>query len=164
MIEYRDVADNGTERSRSILWRSPAGLKRRMQEGAKERDISQNVYITSSMLISTLIIFGHREVEGMPDNIASLVSFMNRSLKSGQNILGTVRREDWDDVRWFIDLLADSEIIDGRVELEDGLSGDSIVYSFSFTKDGREVWRAIGERLTAFLRCVAQQKIEALAT
>jgi hypothetical protein len=149
MIEY-NAPETVAERTRGVLWRSSANFQRRIRESAREAELSQNAYITSAMILSSIVVFGHREVVGPPANLLRLIANMNASVSKDENVLGACHRSDWSDVRWLIGLLSDAELIEGFKALDDA-APETQVYSFRFTREGRDVWRVVGKRISSFL-------------
>ncbi|HEY5022588.1 MAG TPA: hypothetical protein VII30_08895 [Gemmatimonadaceae bacterium] len=149
MIEF-NASESVAERTRAVLWRSPANFQRRIRECARAVELSQNAYITSAMLFSTIVVFGHREAQRPPDNLLRLIGEMNASVNKDENILGVCHHSDWGDVKWLIDVLGEAQLIDGFKALGDA-APETQVYSFRFTREGRDVWRAVGEKIGSLL-------------
>jgi len=148
-----DVPDAGAERPRGVLWRSSPSFQRRIRDDARAFALSQNAYITSALL-STIVVFGHRDAEGLPENLLRLIEQMNASVGNDGNVLGACHRSDWPDIKWFIDVLADAELVQGVKALDDA-APETAVYSFHFTREGRGVWRALGPRIANVIEMCA---------
>ncbi len=156
MIEF-NASEAAAERTRGVLWRSSANFQKRIRESARAAELSQNAYITSAMILSTIVVFGHRDPEGPPTNLLRLVGEMNASIDKDGNVLGACHRSDWSDVKGLIDILWDAELIEGFKSLDDA-APETQVYSFRFTREGRDVWRAVGKRIGSLLERLSPEK------
>jgi|GEM_PF-3267781 len=153
MIDYSEAENAGQTGSRSVLWRSPAGLQRRVRENAKELDLSQNAFITSSMLFSELVLI-HRGAAGLPLNVLRVVLEMNAAVKTNDTVLAACHTDDWNDVQRFIAVLRDAELVAGLRTRQDDLAPHTVLFSFRFTPDGEGAWKIIGPRLADLIACI----------
>jgi len=127
----------------NVLLRVPAGLRRRVSEKAKDKHLSQNAFITASLLYSA-VVFGELPQVGMPKNIMTLLAEMDRAVKDKDAVLGAFHEHDWADVRPLIELFASSGIIDGVKARRDTLGAETIAFTFHFTKTGAAAWEVFG--------------------
>lgn len=130
----------------SVLIRVPAGLRRRVQDEAKDLDISQNTFITASLLHST-VVFGRLPYVGMPQVLALLLDEMDRVAEANDVLLLALNEKDWNSVRPVIELFADSGMIEGLKARRDVSAHDTIAFTFRFSRVGLAVWKLIGSGL-----------------
>ena len=127
----------------NILWRGPAGLKKRIVDVARDNSLSQNAFITSSLLYSTIVVGTVRPI-GSPTNLCNLLEEMQAALDADDAILSAMHLSDWELVREFVQLLADGNIIDGLKTRIDRTSSETVAFTFHFTKEGAAAWRVFG--------------------
>ncbi|HTW84147.1 MAG TPA: hypothetical protein VMD91_08785 [Candidatus Sulfotelmatobacter sp.] len=126
----------------SVLLRVPAGLRRRIVEKAKEHGLSQNGFITASMLYSA-VVFGELPSVGVPTNAVTLFKEMSRAVAENDAVLHTIDERDWVDVRPIIELFAESTLVAG-VKARRDPGSNRIAFTFHFTKTGAAAWEVFG--------------------
>ncbi len=149
-------ASSDDRSSKGVLWRAPLLLQNRIRNSAKSREITQNAYLTTAAIFGELVLF--RKPDGRPENAIRLVAEMNRVAGEGGEliVMDAVHERDWADTRPLLDLLRDSDVISGlREERRPELAPEMVLYAFSFTRDGSEVWNTVGEAVLDLLKCSA---------
>jgi hypothetical protein len=137
----------------SILLRVPAGLRRRVVEKAKATGLSQNAFITASMLHSA-VVFGELPDVGIPANAVVLFADMSRAVAEKDAVLMTVDERDWSDVRPIVELFAESAFVAGVKARRDTAGGARIAFTFHFTKTGIAAWEVFGPMFRAAAEAV----------
>jgi hypothetical protein len=127
----------------NVLLRVPAGLRRRIVEKAKATGLSQNGFITASMLYSA-VVFGELPSVGVPTNAVVLFAEMARAIEENDAVLLTLDERDWSDVRPIIELFAESTLVAGVKARRDTADGKRIAFTFHFTKTGAAAWQVFG--------------------
>jgi hypothetical protein len=130
----------------NVLLRVPSGLRRRVVAEAKGQKVSQNTVITSSLLYQA-VVFGALPRVGMPKNVVMLLAEMDKAIEDDDAVLGALNEKDWGDVRPFVELFAESGIIEGLKARRDRVGSETVAFTFHFSKAGAAAWRLIGGRL-----------------
>jgi len=131
----------------SVLLRVPSGLRRRVKETAKDQNVSQNTYITASLLFSAIVV-GVLPRLGIPKNFQVLLVEMDRAAAESDAVLSGLHEKDWAEVRPILELFAASGIIEGLKARQDTSGADTVAFTFHFSKSGLNAWRILGPLLT----------------
>ncbi len=138
----------------NVLLRMPAELKKLVAETAKGEDLSQNAFITTSLLFS-VIVWGELPRIGKPQNVIKLLNEMDSALQNNDAVLGAFHVEDWDQVESLVESIAASGVICGLKTRRDPASNDTVAYTFTFSKSGEAQWKTMGPsiRESVIKRC-----------
>jgi hypothetical protein len=127
----------------NVLVRVSSGLRRYVAENAKEQNVSQNTYITASLLFSAMVL-GALPHLGVPKNFLLLLSEMDKAAKDNDAVLAALNEKDWAAVRPFLELFSTSGVIDG---LKARKESETVAYTFHFSRSGLSAWKLIGPKL-----------------
>jgi hypothetical protein len=141
--------------SKGVLWRAPSSLQQRVRETAKELDLTQNAYLTTAAIFGELIL--RRRPEGKPECVIRLVAEMNRVAADSVGdmiVMDACHEKDWHDLQPLLDVLRAANLVGGvREERRPALAPEMVLYAFSFTRDGADVWNVIGRTVLNVLQC-----------
>ncbi len=129
----------------SILLRLPAALRKRVMESAKGQKVSQNTYITAWLL--SAVAFGEISRLGIPRNLVSLLTEMDKAASTADTALLGFNEKDWIDLRPILELFASSGVIEGLKARRDSSGADTVVFTFRFSKVGLDSWKILGPLL-----------------
>lgn len=129
----------------SILLRVPAALRKKVMESAKGQHVSQNTYITAWLL--TAVAFGEISRLGIPRNLLSLLSEMDKAALVSDTVLLGFNDKDWSDLRPILELFASSGVIEGLKARRDSSGAETVVFTFRFSKVGLDSWKILGPLL-----------------
>jgi len=146
---HRDSLGDRTT-SRGLLWRSSPAFQQLIRNYAGTFDLTQNAFITSGMLFSSLVL-NYFNIQKPPESLVKLVTEMNSAIGGGQNVLCACTPAEWDGVKAFVDVLNDAGLIEGLRVRDGDLATDALMYTFRFTREGEGVWRAVGRPLAAVI-------------
>lgn len=141
----------------SVLLRVPTGLRRVIVDEAKGQRVSQNTYITASLLYSA-VVFGELPHVGMPKNLLMLLTEIDKAVRENDAVLHAFHEKDWEDVKPIVDLFASSGIIEGLKARRDTVGHETIAFTFHFSKTGAAIWKIIGPRLMEATKATTEQK------
>lgn len=114
-----------------------------MRENAKTTGLSQNAYITYALIVEAIAL--HKPAPPQAA-LAALFGEMSAAIPDDENVLGECPESDWNALKPFIATLQAAGIIAG-LKLRNGRPPATTTYSFRFTPEGREVWRAVAKRI-----------------
>jgi hypothetical protein len=147
------VADDRS--SKGVLWRAPSPFQNRMRDTARKRDLTQNAYLTTGALFNELLL-AHTP-EGAPEHVVRLVDAMNRVVTEGGDdmiVMDACREADWKPLSAFLAIMRDANVVGGiREQRSPALNPDALLYAFTFSKEGAEVWKLVGPVLLTVLTC-----------
>jgi len=144
VIERRRRKSRANEdASAGFLWRSSSRFRSLVRENAKTLDISQNAYITSTLLLSAIELHKERPSKRA---LASLIEEMNAAFPDDRNIMCDCSHEEWSRLKQLITVLEDAGVVAGLHLRHDARTAKT-TYSFRFTPEGRDVWKALSPRL-----------------
>lgn len=148
--------DGGTDdrSSTGVLWRAPSPLRRRIRASAKDLELSQNTYLTTTAIFGELMI--KRGPEGMPENVRTLFVRMNEAVERGERlVMDACHEKDWDTLNDVLSVLQDARLLRDVIDRKPtGVDGSVVVYGFSFSREGIAVWKRVGPLLTMLLDAV----------
>jgi hypothetical protein len=106
-------------------------------------DISQNALLTTAAIFGELVL--KRPKDGKPQNLLRLIDGMNTATKGRDGlVMDACHREDWRDLKSFIDVLQDANVIgDVRTETRE-FAPDMTLYALTLTPDGMDIWKRLG--------------------
>lgn len=136
--EDRPHADDRT--SKGVFWRAPSQFQERFRATARSLDISQNAHLTTAAIFGELVLVKQRE--GEPKNLLRFVDAMTAVACSGKEplVMDAIHRKDWNDIKSFIDVLQDANVI-GSVRHETReFAPDMILYALTLTTEGVDIW------------------------
>jgi hypothetical protein len=150
------VADDRS--SKGVLWRAPSPFQNRMRDTARKRELTQNAYLTTGALFNELLLA--QKPEGAPENVIRLVDAMNHTVAAGGDdmiVMDACRDADWKPLSALLEVLRDANVVGGiREQRSPALTPNALLYAFSFTKEGAEVWSLVGPVLLTVLSCTQQ--------
>jgi len=170
---------NDGEASRGVLWRAPTTLRNRIRQSAKSLDISQNAYITTTAIFGELMIA--RTVD-IPDNVRRLFVHMNESVADGSRlVMDACYEEDWEAVYEALVVLSDANLLKDIIKRRPVIERRAVdrgsdraaervpetkvvVFGFTFTREGMQVWKLIGPLIVNLLEAVRSMKNPPLST
>lgn len=143
----------------SVLLRVPAALREVAAAQADEHGLSQNAFITNSLLFGVLA-FGEREYVGQPRNINALINEIDRALAENDAAMNAFHTQDWVEVESIVRIMETCEVISNLKIRQDAKAENTTVFSFTLTKNGKVTWPLIkGALLLLCSRSLHQELI-----
>ena len=69
-------------------------------------------------------------------------------------VMDACHERDWQDLQPLLDVLRAANLVGGvREERRPTLAPEMVIYAFSFTREGADVWNVIGPTVLAVLQC-----------
>jgi len=130
----------------NVLVRVPAALRELAAKEASGQNISQNAFITNSLLFGVLV-FGERKYVGKPKNVQALVREIDRAHKENDAAVGAFNSQDWAEIEYLARMLESSEVIANLKLRQDTQAKDTTVFTFTLTKNGRLAWPHLRDAL-----------------
>jgi hypothetical protein len=141
----------------SVLLRVPTALRELAAKEASEIDVSQNAFITNSLLFGVLV-FGERKYVGHPKNLLSLVDEIDRAFKGQDAALSAFHAQDWREVSNIVDILVKCDVLANLKVRPDSKVSETIVFSFTLTKNGRASWPGLKSVMEMVAKQISQQE------
>lgn len=124
----------------NVLLRVPSALRELAAEQASSHSLSQNAFITNSLLFGVLV-YGEKKYVGHPDNVIALVTEIDKALEADDAVMTAFHSQDWKEVEHLVSVLETCEIITKLKVRPDTKAGDeTTVFSFVLSKNGKQTW------------------------
>ncbi len=155
MTDLPTTEVKGPKEVENVLLRIPTTLRDAVADQASKTGVSQNAYITNSLLFGTLI-YGQREYMGEPDNLRALSREIDRAIAENDAAMGAFHSKDWDELAYIIDALAQGGLVTNLKVRPDTQATDTTVYTFTLSKSGRGTWPAL-KKVLEMVACQHEQ-------
>jgi hypothetical protein len=147
----------------SFLLRVPTALREMAAEQASSQHMSQNAFITNSLLFGVLV-YGERKYIGSPENLLALVAEIDRALKEDDAAMNAFNTRDWQELEAIVGILKTCEIITTLKVRPDTKAGkETTVFSFVLTKNGKSAWPGVRQALIMIAQKTAGQELLLMA-
>jgi hypothetical protein len=153
------TATNRPKDTDNLNLRMPAGLRERVVHAASEGNVSQNAFITTSLLFSTLV-WGELPPVGHPDNVVALLDEVDRAIRDNDAAIGAFDKSDWSDVEPFLKLLAMVDLVSDIKVRPDTKASDTVVFSFNLTRTGLSTWHLVRQGLEMAVGRLKQEAVD----
>lgn len=130
----------------NVLLRVPTALRELVAKEATEQKMSQNTFITNSLLFGVLV-FGERTYVGKPQNVLALVNEIERAYSESDAIVGAFHSQDWAEVEAIVHMLGLCGVLTDLKVRPDSQASNTTVFSFVLSKNGRSAWPALKKSL-----------------
>lgn len=126
----------------NVLLRVPSGLRKRIAEVADEENLSQNTFMTTSLLLA---ILAHDPPKiGEPQNLMALLAEIDRAAATDSGVaIGAFHVKDWEDVESVLKTLVEAHVVENLVVRKDPQAQNTVAYSFQLSKLGRAQWKLV---------------------
>lgn len=153
------TATNRPKDTDNLNLRMPAGLRERVVHAASEGNVSQNAFITTSLLFSTLV-WGPLPPVGHPKNVLDLLDEVDRAIRENDAAIGAFNKSDWADVEPFLKLLEMVDLVSDIRVRPDSKAPDTVVFGFHLTRTGLSTWHLVRQGLEMAVERLKQEATE----
>ncbi len=123
----------------NVLLRVPSKLRGLVSEQASDIGLSQNAFMTNSILFGVLV-YGERPYVGDPENLLFLVREIDRAHKELDGAVGGFHSQDWAEIEPLVKTLEQCDVLANLKVRPDTAASNTTVFSFTLTKNGRASW------------------------
>jgi hypothetical protein len=126
----------------NVLLRVPTALRELAAKEASDQNMSQNAFITNSLLFG-ILAFGERRYVGKPQNVTALIDEIDRSYNENDAVVGAFHSQDWLEVESIVRMLESCDFLTHLKVRPDSQAANTTVFSFVLSRNGRASWTSL---------------------